>query len=266
MGHNRHQRDEKTRTRDRREERLSHVSQRKNLVNNNKLYQISEHSHSTNSGTTESLNEIITSDAETGIKYRKIQNKLKEMLASKPRSKESYLSKETLELLDERRKQISNKGDKERRQKISNLSKEIKENMWKNRKEKRNRVLEENIKRTGGTKKAMKQLSEHGKEWISKLKQRESYLTNRLSIQELATDYYRLLYSDKLDSGLATIPEVNEAKENKVDEVPEILTSEVIKAIKSQKLEKPPGPDKIPNEMFMGTLEEISPVLTKLFN
>ncbi|KAI8428769.1 hypothetical protein MSG28_007447, partial [Choristoneura fumiferana] len=189
-----------------------------------------EHSRSANSCTTESLNEIITSDAETGIKYRRLQNKLKEMLVSKPRSKESYLSKETLELLDERRTLISNKGDKERRQKIANLSKEIKENMRRDRKEKIHRVLEENIKRTGGTKKAMKQLSKHGKEWISKQKQSESYLTNRLSIQKLATEYYRLLYSDKFDLGLATIPEVNESKENKVDEVPEILASEATSA------------------------------------
>ncbi|GBP66890.1 Probable RNA-directed DNA polymerase from transposon BS [Eumeta japonica] len=123
--------------------------------------------------------------------------------------------KETLELLDERRTLISNKEDKERRQKIANLSKEIKENMRKDNKEKRNRVLEENIKRT---------------------------------------------------EGLPTIPEVTEAKENKIDEVPEILASEVIKAIKSQKLEKAPGPDKISNEMLKGTLEETSPVLAKLFN
>lgn len=239
---------------------------RKNIANNNKLYQISEHSQLANSRTSESLNEIITSDAETGIKYRRLQNKLKEMLVRKPRSKESYLSKETLELLEERRTLISNKGNKERRQKIANLSKKIKENMRKDRKNKRNRVLEENIKRTGGTKKAMKQLSEHGKEWISKLKQRESYLTNRPSIQKLATDYYRLLYSDKFDSGLATIPETNEAKENKVDKVPEILASEVIKAIKSQKPEKAPGPDRIPNEMLKGNIEEISPALAKLFN
>ncbi|GBP46112.1 Putative uncharacterized transposon-derived protein F52C9.6 [Eumeta japonica] len=59
--------------------------------------------------------------------------------------------------------------------------------MRKDRKEKRNKVLEENTKRTGGTKKAMKQLSEHG---------------------------------------LAAIPEATEAKENIVDEVPEILASE----------------------------------------
>lgn len=239
---------------------------RKNLANSDKLLQISELSHHSNPRTTESLNEIITSDEETGIKYKRLQNKLEEMLVNKPRSKESYLSKETMELLDKRRTLISNKEDKERRQKIANLSKEIRENMRKDREERRNRVLEENIKRTGGTKKAMKQLSENGKEWIPKLKQRESYLTNRLSIQKLATDYYRLLYSDKFDPGLATIPEVKETKENTVDEVPVILTSEVTKAINSQKLEKAPGPDKIPNEMLKGTSEEISPVLAKLFN
>ncbi|GBP13870.1 hypothetical protein EVAR_101660_1 [Eumeta japonica] len=99
--------------------------------------------------------------------------------------------------------------------------------MRKDRKRKKNRILDENIKGTGGTKKAMTQLSEHG---------------------------------------LAIIPVVTESKENKLDEVPEIFVSEVIKAIKSQKLEKAPGPDKIPNEMIKGTLEETSPVLAKLFN
>lgn len=34
----------------------------------------------------------------------------------------------------------------------------------------------------------------------------------------------------------------------------------------SQKLEKAPGPDTITNEMMRGTLEEISPILTTLFD
>ncbi|GBP06888.1 Putative uncharacterized transposon-derived protein F52C9.6 [Eumeta japonica] len=70
------------------------------------------------------------------------------MLVSKPRSKESYISKETLELLDERRTQISNKGDKEDAKTI-NVSKKIKE-MRKTVKEKME--FWKNIKRTGRTK------------------------------------------------------------------------------------------------------------------
>ncbi|CAG4993524.1 unnamed protein product [Colias eurytheme] len=198
---------------------------RKNLANNDEPLKISEISHHNNPRTTESFNEIITSDAETGIKYERLQNKLKDMLISKPKRKESYLSKETMELLDERRALLSNKGDRDRRQKISNLSKKIKENMRDDRKKQRNRVLEENIKRTGGAKKAMKQLSEHGKEWIPKLKQRESHLTNRLSIQKLASDYYRRLYTDP---GKDPILEAKETNGNTVDEVPEILASEIL--------------------------------------
>ncbi|GBP63853.1 LINE-1 retrotransposable element ORF2 protein [Eumeta japonica] len=78
--------------------------------------------------------------------------------------------------------------------------------------------------------------------------------------------FYKGEHTGQKGVGLATIPEVTKAKENKVDEVPEILASEVIKAIKFQKLKKAPGPDKIPNKMIKGTLEETSPVLAKLFN
>lgn len=48
--------------------------------------------------------------------------------------------------------------------------------------------------------------------------------------------------------------------------VPSILLQEVQKAIVSQKLQKAPGPDHITNKLIKGTEEEISPILTKLFN
>ncbi|GBP80081.1 Putative uncharacterized transposon-derived protein F52C9.6 [Eumeta japonica] len=98
--------------------------------------------------------------------------------------------KDTRTIRRKKNADIKYRGQRKTSKKITNLTKEIKDNMRKDRKEKRNRVLEENIKRTGGTKKAIKQLSEHG---------------------------------------LATIPEVIEVKENKVDEVPEILGSEGIR-------------------------------------
>ncbi|KAL0829286.1 hypothetical protein ABMA28_004096 [Loxostege sticticalis] len=48
--------------------------------------------------------------------------------------------------------------------------------------------------------------------------------------------------------------------------IPEILVTEVEKSIKSQKMEKSPGPDRITNELMRGTTEELSPILTKVFN
>lgn len=51
-----------------------------------------------------------------------------------------------------------------------------------------------------------------------------------------------------------------------IEDIPEILVSEVEKAIKSQKMEKAPGPDRITNELMRGTITELSPILTKIFN
>ncbi|CAH2097703.1 unnamed protein product [Euphydryas editha] len=48
--------------------------------------------------------------------------------------------------------------------------------------------------------------------------------------------------------------------------IPEILLSEVEKAIRSQKTEKAPGPDRITNELMKGTIKDLSPILTEVFN
>lgn len=55
-------------------------------------------------------------------------------------------------------------------------------------------------------------------------------------------------------------------KEETINPEPEILPIEVEKAILSQKMEKAPGPDKITNELLKGTLEELVPILTSMFN
>lgn len=64
-------------------------------------------------------------------------------------------SEKTIELLDERKALMSNKSkSKENQIKLSSLSKQIRENIRKDRKIKRNKKLEEEIKNTGGTRKA----------------------------------------------------------------------------------------------------------------
>ncbi|GBP00087.1 Probable RNA-directed DNA polymerase from transposon X-element [Eumeta japonica] len=47
---------------------------------------------------------------------------------------------------------------------------------------------------------------------------------------------------------------------------PNILPSETRKAILSKKLDKAPGPDKITNELLRGTVKELVPISTEIFN
>ncbi|GBP17722.1 Putative uncharacterized transposon-derived protein F52C9.6 [Eumeta japonica] len=48
----------------------------------------------------------------------------------------------------------------------------------------------------------------------------------------------------------------------KYNYVPPILLSEVPKAMHSQKLERAPGPDNIPNKLLRDTANELNPILT----
>ncbi|CAH2101984.1 unnamed protein product [Euphydryas editha] len=115
--------------------------------------------------------------------------------------------------------------------------------------------LEAEIQRTGGTKKAFKELREQGMEWIPKLKSnRSKQVTSRREIQQLATDYYRSLYANnesERENKAHKIPNT------KAENVPSIFIQEVQKAISSQKLEKAPGPDNIPNELIRDQIWKI---------
>lgn len=180
------------------------------------------------------------------------------------------LSNETIQLINNRRDLISNKATKEDLAKITEISKKIKESIRRDRRIKRLKTLEYHIQRTGGVKKALKELREAGKQWIPNLKRKEAIVTQRQKISDLATNFYRKLYDNQEahegyvhitnTSRRPNIPEVL------LDPVPKILPSEVEKAIKSQKMDKSPGPDKITNELLKGTLKEITPILTNIFN
>ncbi|CAH2083583.1 unnamed protein product [Euphydryas editha] len=214
--------------------------------------------------TVKTLMEVINSDKSVIEKYDYIDKQLSQFRKLMVTEKSKF-SEKTIELLEERKALISNKAkSEENRNKISSLSKQIRENIRKDRKIKRNIKLEEEIQRTGGTKKAFKELREQGMEWIPKLKSnRSKQVTNRREIQQLATAYYRSLYANnesERENKAHKIPNT------KAENVPSILIQEVQKAISSQKLEKAPGPDNIPNELIRGTMEDISPILTKLFN
>lgn len=147
---------------------------------------------------------------------------------------------------------------------ITKLSKKIKEGIRKDRKAVRLQKLEKHILATGGTRKALKELRESNP-WIPNLKYNHCNITNRKDINKAATKFYQHLYSNQDDTKQG-IYEIRTPNPCPSDPEPEILPSEVRKAILSQKSDKAPGPDKITNELLKGTLEELAPILTKIFN
>lgn len=92
-------------------------------------------------------------------KYGKFLNVL--ITETKKVNKEKIISKETQKLLEERRKLLQSKERyREERNKIAEVSKKINESIRKDRKTRRRETLEKHIKRTGGVKKAIKELND----------------------------------------------------------------------------------------------------------
>ncbi|CAB3252101.1 unnamed protein product [Arctia plantaginis] len=223
--------------------------------------------------TTEDLMEVVTSDMDLNKKYKIIENKLREQARIQiNKSLKSHHSEKTLKLIEDRRNLKMEKDKKENQKEINNLSKQIRKSMRKDRKYRRIQTLENHIGRTGGTRKALKELREQGKEWIPKLTDKNMSSTSRRKIQNIATNYYRLLYKEhSANQPKIQLPdrESNSTQNCMMEDaevIPEILVSEVEKSIKSQKMEKASGPDEITNELMRGTIKDLSPILTKLFN
>ncbi|XP_050684045.1 uncharacterized protein LOC126978958 [Leptidea sinapis] len=170
--------------------------------------------------------------------------------------KKTVISDKTKELLDERKTLLLNKKDNKK--KITELSKKINERIGKDRKVRRETTLTKYIETNGGVKKAFKELN-NKKDWMSSFKKMNGNLTSkRPDILRIATDYYRKLYSSNQNAKRDRCFEDFTITEP----VPSILQKEVTNAIKSQKLEKAPGPDQITNEL----LKTISPVDHKPYN
>lgn len=199
--------------------------------------------------------------------YRKLEKQLTTTININ-KSKSKYpLSNETIQLIKRRKLLLDQGKNKENMQLITEISKQINKYIRRDRKNKRLEVLERQIIRTGGVRKALKELRETGKEWMPKLRKKEDIITNRKGIHELATEFYKELYSNKdACKHHITQPSKSKVTNSLPEQEPDILESEVEKAIKSQKMEKAPGPDKITNEMLRGTMDELVPILTKMFN
>ncbi|XP_037871664.1 uncharacterized protein LOC119629571 [Bombyx mori] len=130
--------------------------------------------------------------------------------------------------------------------------------MRKERQKFRLEKLEKCIQKTGGVRKALKELS--GKrDWIPNMKDRNDRNTTRRSeIITTATDFFKKLYSSQI-----TTPKIDLSGQ---EEVPLIMMAEVQKAISTQKKDKASGSDGITNEFLMENKDTMAPILVHIFN
>ncbi|XP_037876062.1 LINE-1 retrotransposable element ORF2 protein isoform X1 [Bombyx mori] len=189
-------------------------------------------------------------------------NTLKTVARKVSTNNKSILSTETIILLKERKLLLQGNKDKETRKEIAEISKNINKNIRKDRKQKRANTFQYHIKKTGGVKKAFKEL-ESKKNWMPNIKDRQGRSTTKRSeILNIATQYYKELYTSKNNKPATTTTEDMQDTEP----IPPILKEETERAITTQKLEKAPGLDQITNELLKTFMPVIVPKLTNLFN
>ncbi|GBP15861.1 Retrovirus-related Pol polyprotein from type-2 retrotransposable element R2DM; Endonuclease [Eumeta japonica] len=209
--------------------------------------------------------EIAKSDTkQVESSYAKFHKNLTCLNTRKMDQQKYNLSERKMLLINERKHLFNNKMKKQNIQKITELSKRIREGIRKDRKSRRLQTLVKHIVTIGGTRKVLKELRESNN-WIPNLKNNQIHVTNRKDITKIATKFYQNLYSsrDTVNENRCASSIISSSNLNSE---PEILPSKVRQAILSQKLDKPPGPDKITNELLKGILEELVLILTKIFN
>lgn len=101
-----------------------------------------------------------------------------------------------------------------------------------------------------------------GKTWITFLKDNERKVYSRKGIIEIATEYYKEMYSDEDKNDTNENVKKNESDE----EIPEIMENEVESIVKKLKIGKAAGPDNIYNEHIKYGGKKIIKYLTKMFN
>ncbi|KAI8423818.1 hypothetical protein MSG28_012829 [Choristoneura fumiferana] len=132
--------------------------------------------------------------------YGRLEKQLTSAKTGSMREEKYILSDTTLQIIEKRKILLSHYPRKDNIKQVAELSKEIRKNIRKDRTTKRLQTLEIHIKKTGGVKKALKELRETSKDWIPKLSKKEKTTANRKDINEIATQFYQDLYShpDKL--------------------------------------------------------------------
>lgn len=193
-------------------------------------------------------------------KYNALEKELKE-IENKYRltkSRKDKLGTEARKLIMQRKNMFTDR--KKYKHDIIRLSKEIKLQLRKYREKTRTDTINHYIETSGGVKKAWLELRDN-LQWIDSIKHNKNNKTNRIEILDVATEYYRELYSDnEITKGLFIYDNTT------IEEIPCILRQEVSKAIKSQKKGKAPGEDNISNELLIGASEAITDTITTIFN
>ncbi|CAG4949079.1 unnamed protein product [Colias eurytheme] len=194
-------------------------------------------------------------------KYNIIEKALKEISRKlyTLKNKRDKIGDEARHLLETRKTLLRNK--KQNRTQITQLSKQINEKIRTHRKQIRNRTIQFHIEKSGGIKKALKELRENTC-WIPSIKSKTSNkkATKRPEIMEIATTFYSKLYDDP-DYTNTQYPQ----EEDEEATLP-ILESEVRTAILSQKNYKAPGEDGIANEILKKCLDYIISDITNIYN
>ncbi|CAH2215861.1 jg23949, partial [Pararge aegeria aegeria] len=176
------------------------------------------------------------------------------------------MSETTLQLIQDRKLLLSQNG-KRAHKKITTLSKQINKSIRKDRKCTRLKTIEQHITKNGGVRKALMELKDAKKQWIPKMKSKFRTVSKRADIKALATNYFKKLYTSATSS--TDYSEQYQILSNDIEEIekePQVLETEVRHAIKSQKLDKAPGPDNISNELLQGCIDSVSPLLTRIFD
>ncbi|CAK1587710.1 unnamed protein product [Parnassius mnemosyne] len=180
------------------------------------------------------------------------------------------LSERTISLL-KRRQVLQKTKNKSRTQRneLSALYKLTSKYIKLDYKNYRANTIEKHLKQDGSLKKAIKELRTN-RAWIEGLKQLGRTSHKRKDIIDIATNFYRELYSAKSDAPLPTT-EISQYNVETLgtsikNEIPPIDEIEILQAIKRLKLDKCPGPDKVTNEAirYGGTL--LAMPLAHLFN
>ncbi|XP_050680147.1 uncharacterized protein LOC126976047 [Leptidea sinapis] len=188
-------------------------------------------------------------------KHHKTQIQLNANTKDEPRK---WLTKNTVRLLEERNHLIKARDTQDRRKHLTKISKEIKDSIRKDKKKSRMEIIEAYISKTGGVKKAYKELK-NSNDWIVKMKDDTGKWNHRRTdILGIATSYYKKLYKSN--------PTTCENTLVGTSSVSSILQVEVEKAIVTQSVDKTPGPDGISNEFLRNYKEVLIPVLTEMFN
>ncbi|CAG5021388.1 unnamed protein product [Parnassius apollo] len=162
--------------------------------------------------------------AGTQEKYNWIETTIKVQLQHINKIKpdpRNVLSTSTIKLLEQRNQLINTKDINDRRKHIAKISKDINESIRKDSKRRRMEIIEKYVIKTGGVKKANKELT-NSKDWIAKIKNLSGeYSHHRKNILQIATSYYRKIYEHNIAQDEDDLEETSN--------VPNILMSEVIK-------------------------------------